>query len=130
VPDIFQAKTLLGANKQHILDASVLKEGNFAGLASANEIPPLKSGGDPWKEAENICRASFALSFSLVPPEVAPVDDQSKQVSLKDIFDAKGYCGEDRFWNISRAIMHDAAVSIAMFWKDLWWDFVKGGKEA
>ncbi len=31
------------------------------------------------------CRASFALSFSLVPPTIAPVDDQTTQGSSEDI---------------------------------------------
>jgi hypothetical protein len=37
---------------------------------------------------------------------------------------SSGLCGEDRFWKISQAILHDAATSIAMFWQDVWQNFV------
>jgi hypothetical protein len=37
----------------------------------------------------------------------------------------ESWCGEERFWKISRAIMTDAASAIAMFWQDAWCDFVK-----
>jgi hypothetical protein len=103
-------------------------DGHFKDLGVGDEIPPLKNGGDPWKEAVYICRASFALSFALVPPEVAPVDDQVTQVSREDIL-ARGFCGEERFWMASRAIMRDAATSIAMFWQDVWRDFARASAD-
>jgi hypothetical protein len=128
VPPIFQAKTILAATADQILAAPLPDKSKFAGFVTADAIPPLKSGGDPWLEAVNICRASFALSFNLVTPDVAPVDDQAKPVSLDDILKSGGFCGEERFWDISRAIMHDAALAIAMFWQDVWGDFVKGAE--
>jgi len=82
VPVLLQAKSIGAATSDQILAAPLPDKSNFAGFSSANEIPPLKSGGDPWKEAVNICRASFALSFSLVPPEVAPVDDPSSSIPV------------------------------------------------
>jgi len=127
VPALFKASTVLSRPSDEILAAPLPTQSNFKGIGFETDIPPLKNGGDPWKEAVYICRASFALSFGLVPPTVAAVDDQTKQVSREDILANNGYCGEERFWNISRAIMHDAAASIAMFWQDVWWDFVKGG---
>lgn len=91
----------------------------------------VRKGGDPRKEAVTTCRASFALSFSLVPPKVAPVDDRTTVVTLQEILEENSTCcGEARFWDISRAIMHDAALSIAMFWVDLWWDFVNVKKKS
>jgi hypothetical protein len=116
VPVLFKAPSILSATNEQVLAAPLPGKSNFAGSVPASDIPPLKGGGDPWKEAVNICRASFALSFALVPPDVAQVDDASKQVSLEDILASGGFCGEDGFWNISRAIMHDAFLSIAMFW--------------
>jgi len=46
---------------------------------------------------------------------------------LHDILANNGFCGEDRFWSISRAIMHDAATSIARFWQAAWAGFVGQG---
>jgi hypothetical protein len=57
-----------------------------------------------------------------VPPDISAVDDQGKKVSLDDIL-KKDICGEDLFWNLSRALMADAANAIAMFWQDAWLDF-------
>jgi hypothetical protein len=59
-----------------------------------------------------------------VPEVVAPVDDQTTVVFRKDILDGSKGRGADMFWKTSRAIMHDAVTSIAMFWQDLWLDFV------
>lgn len=98
----------------------------FAGIDFGNEISPLKNNGDPWKEAVYICRASFAVSFALIPPDKAGIDASNK-VSLQDIL-ADGFCGEKRFWDISRAILRDAVNSIAMFWQDVWCDFTKTDK--
>jgi hypothetical protein len=128
VPALFKASTVLSSTSDQILAAPLPSQSNFKGIAFETDIPPLKNGGDPWKEAVYICRASFALSFSLVPPTIAPVDDQTTQVSREDILADGGFCGQKRFWDISRAIMHDAATSIAMFWQDVWCDFVKGGE--
>ena len=126
VPDLFHAKTVLKSTGDEIETAPFPKDSHFVGIKFEDAIPLLKTR-DPWKEAVYICRASFALSFSWVPPKVAPVDDRTTVVTLEEILEGNlGCCGKDRFWDISRAIMHDAALSIAMFWVDLWTDFVKG----
>ena len=123
VPALFRANTILAASVDDILAAPLPDGSEFAGVVPAKVIPALKSGGDPWVEAVSICRASFALSFALVPPNKAPVDDQHTDFALEDIVD--GFCGKEDFWKISRAIMQDAALAIAMFWRDVWADFVK-----
>jgi hypothetical protein len=129
VPDLFHAKTVLQSTSDQIETAPLPTNSRFAGIKFEDAIPPLKTK-DPWKEAVYICRASFALSFSLVPPKVAPVDDRTTVVTLDEILkDNPACCGEARFWDISRAIMHDAVLSIAMFWVDLWWDFVNVKKK-
>lgn len=124
VSELFHAKTILGTSSEQILAATPPDGSKFAGLAYGPGIAPLKNGGDPWKESVYICRASFAASFALVPPSRADVDDKSTWVSLDDIL-APGFCGEDRFWDISRAIMIDSVNAIASFWQDIWIDFTK-----
>jgi hypothetical protein len=64
------------------------------------------------------------VSFAMVPPNIASVDNQTTGVSLKDIL-SSNFCGEARFWGLSRAIMADAANAVARFWQDAWLDFVK-----
>lgn len=125
VPELFKAKTILGTGRTKILAAELPSGSRFAGLNYGSGITPLKNGGsgDPWEEAVYICRASFATSFAWVPPTVAEVDDKTTKVSLDDILKDGGFCGEDRFWQISRAIMTDAVNAIARFWQDVWVDF-------
>jgi len=124
VSNLYHAQEILNQTSEEILATKPPKGSEFTSIDFGNEIDSLKNNGDPWKEAVYICRASFAVSFALVPPGVAAVDDQKKNVSLKDIFN-KDICGEEFFWNLSRAIMADAASAIAMFWQDAWVDFTK-----
>jgi len=127
VSEMFHSKTILSKSTAEILAAQLPSGSKFSGLNFGNTINLLKNNGDPWEEAVYICRASFAASFALVPEEIAKVDDKTTEVSLDDIL-TKSYCGEDRFWKISRAVMTDAVNSIAMFWQDVWVDYV-GKKE-
>ena len=124
VPEIFKAETVLGIGRTKILAAKLPGDSHFADLDFGTGIKPLKNGGsgDPWEEAVYICRASFAVSFAWVPPSIASVDDKATAVSLKDILN-EDFCGEERFWNISRALMTDAVNAIARFWQDAWVDF-------
>ncbi len=128
VAPLFAAGAVHESTGDKILKAAPPAPSRFAGIDFGEVIPALASGGDPWRETVAICRASFALSFALVPESVAAVDDQTTEVSAEQIVKDAAICGEDRFWNISRAIMHDAVVSIAMFWQDVWVDFSGGGK--
>ncbi len=121
---LFHSKVVLRKNPKEILSAQLPKVSKFVGLDFGNDIQPLKNGSDQWKEAVYICRASFATSFAFVPPSIANVDDQDKNVSLDDIM-KDGCCGEELFWKLSKAIMIDSVNSIAMFWSDTWLDFVK-----
>jgi hypothetical protein len=124
VSDLFHAKKILKESKEKILEEQPPNGSKFTGIDFGKEINALKNNGDPWKEAVYICRASFAVSFAMIPPNVADVDDQNTAVSLKDIL-TTNVCGETRFWELSRAIMVDAANAIARFWQDAWLDFVK-----
>ena len=128
VPDAFHSGTILKTSADEILATPLPSGSQFAGLTFGDTISPLKNSGDPWKECVYMCRASFATSFAWVPPELAPVDDQTTKVSLADIL-TKDFCGEARFWDVSKATMIDAASAIAMFWQDAWCDFVKGVDE-
>lgn len=123
VAAIFHADKILNKKQQEILDAKPPAGSHFAGIDFGTDLDPLKNSGDPWKEAVYICRASFAVSFALVPPSIAAVDDQKKAVSLQDILEKSSICGEACFWELSRAIMSDAVNSIAMFWQDVWVDY-------
>lgn len=122
VADLFYSKQILKKNADAILGAKPPEGSMFAALDFGDRVDLLKNNGDPWSEAVFICRASFAASFALVPEKIAKVDDVTKRVSLDDIRTCD-FCGEDRFWALSQAIMADAASAIAMFWQDVWLDF-------
>jgi len=124
VPSVFHSGTILKMDSDAILGTPLPRGSHFAGINFGDAISPLKNNGDPWKECVYMCRASFASSFALIPPDIAPVDDQNTKVSLADILDDQKFCGQKRFWDISAAIMADAANAIAMFWQDAWSDFV------
>lgn len=124
VPKIFKSQTILKESSKEILAAEFPKDSALEGIDYGTTISPLKNNGDPWKEAVYICRASFAVSYALVPPSVAKVDDETTDVPLDAIL-GEGFCGEDRFWEISRAIMTDSVNAIARFWVDIWKDAVK-----
>lgn len=127
VPKVFHKGKILKMDHDEILETPLPADSEFAELNYGNTIKPLKNAGDPWKECVFMCRAGFATSFALVPPDIADVDSD-KKVSLSDIR-TNSWCGEDRFWDISRAIMIDSVSAIAMFWQDAWWDFVKGAEK-
>jgi hypothetical protein len=129
VPAAFHSGTILKKTAEAILATPLPDGSQFAGIDFGDSLSPLKNGGDPWKECVYICRASFATSFAWVPSKIAPVDDQKTKVSLKQILDDDNICGEDLFWDISRAIMADAANAIARFWQDAWCDFVTAAKK-
>ena len=125
VPPVFHSGKILKMTAEDILAAPLPDGSRLAGISFGDRISPLKNSGDPWTECVYMCRASFAISFAWIPPDVAPVDDQRTKVSLGNILTGS-FCGEARFWDISRAIMSDAASAIAMFWQDAWCDFVNG----
>jgi hypothetical protein len=128
VPSVFDCNTILKMPAADILAAPLPDGSEFAKVKFGATLSAFRDG-DPWLESVYICRASFAASFALVPPDAAKVDDQKTKVSLKQILDDTKVCGEARFWDISRAIMADAANAIARFWKGAWCDFVKAVEE-
>jgi len=123
VPDIFRSENIYAATKDDIVKTVISDKSKFKGITYEDDIYGLKNNGDPWKEAVYICRNSFAVSFCIVPPEIAEVDNQTKKITLDNILTGD-YCGEERFWEISRAIMKDTIDAIAMFWLDSWNEFV------
>ncbi len=130
VPKTFHSSKILKMPREDILAVPLPDGSQFARLKLGDTLGPLENNGDPWLESIYICRASFAVSFALVPHTVAPVDDKKTKVGLSDILAAKKECcGEARFWEISRGIMTDAANAIARFWQDAWWDFVQAAEK-
>ena len=122
VADIFHADNILLETHDEILAAIPPANSQLAGLDFGGPIAPLRSG-DTWKDTVFACRAAMATSFGLVPPGVAGVDDPATQVPLDAIL-ADGFCGKERFWDISRAIMTDAVNMISTVWVDAWAGFV------
>ncbi len=123
VSKLFHVKSILKQTPKQILEAQPPKGSKFAGIDFGKDIGVLVNKSDPWLEAVYLCRMGFAVSFSMIPPSVAAVDDRITTVTMDDILDPNGFCGEDLFWELSRAIMNDAVNSIARFWQDIWVDF-------
>jgi len=124
LPELFKSKAILDLEEEKILNpVNWPKKSFFQNIKFGPEIVPMKANGDPWQQTLDICRASFAVSFTLVPETVARFG-AAEPVDLQTIWSKKG-CGKEQFWNISQAIMHDAANAIAMFWLDVWRDHCK-----
>lgn len=127
LPSVFMASEVSKGKKDVLLTSEMPSGSKFSSLDFGDKVSKLRNGGDPWLETVYICRSSFAVSFAWVPASVAKVDDQKTQFKLKELFQ-KGICDEDKFWNISSCIMHDAANAIAMLWLDSWLDFTRAPK--
>lgn len=127
IPSDLHSGSILSISDSDILTLTLSKSSWFAGIDFGKTVSPLRNGSDEWKEAVYICRASFANSFALVPPDIADVDDKQTVVTLDDI-KLKQFCGTKRFKEISRAIMEDAINSIASFWLNAWDEYVKPSK--
>jgi hypothetical protein len=127
VPGIFDNNTILDVSADDVLAAPMPQGSHFEGIDFSGAVPKLRGDQDPWVASVFACRGSFAASLALVPPTVAPVDDQVTEVGLDDIL-AEGFCGEERFWVVSRAVMADAANAVAMMWQDAWIGAAKPGE--
>lgn len=90
-------------------------------------IPQLES--DIWEEAISICRASFAVNCIIASPEVYPLvktdrprEDESDlaadapRPSFDELFAGREALRDE----VTDAIVHDAVLSVAMIWKDVW----------
>jgi hypothetical protein len=101
-----------------LLDAA-RKVDRRAGISFALPIPEPK-GGDIWKDAVAVCRGSFAVASIIAPPERFPYGgtDKAGALSVKDLkSDAAAW---ERFEKATAAIMHDAVLNVATYWKRIW----------
>ncbi|MBI5525404.1 MAG: hypothetical protein HY897_03650 [Deltaproteobacteria bacterium] len=102
---------------RELLDAA-RKVDERAGIKFEIPIPEPK-GGDLWKDAVAVCRGSFAVASIVAPPVQFPYDgDKSRALSVKDLkADAAAW---EKFERATAAIMHDAVLNVAMYWKRIW----------
>lgn len=81
------------------------------------KIPRLPDNRDIWTEVIMLCRAAFAVNV-LVAPFASYPPSSSRLPTFEQLF--PGGAEDERLAEISHAILHDAVLSVAMVWKDLW----------
>jgi len=121
--DTFEARgrrSDVGGQPAKLIGAATKIDGRF-GIKFEQAIPEPK-GGDIWKDAVAVCRGSFAVASIIAPPERFPYNggggDEIKPLSVKDLkSDAAAW---ERFERATAAIMHDAVLNVAMYWKRVW----------
>lgn len=126
VPHLFLKQGELKATREEVLAAAPEPDSEFHDLVFGGSVAQ-RPNGDVWLDAVYICRASLATSYALVPARTVPVDDPTKlpdsandTMTLDKILAPGGFCGADRFWEISCVIMQDAVNAVAMLWVDAW----------
>ncbi|MBI5525223.1 MAG: hypothetical protein HY897_02735, partial [Deltaproteobacteria bacterium] len=102
---------------RELLDAA-RKVDERAGIEFDLPIPEPK-GGDMWKDAVAVCRGSFAVASIVAPPAEFPYDgDKTASLSVKDL--KADPAAWEKFERATAAIMHDAVLNVAMYWKRVW----------
>lgn len=92
------------------------------GIEFGPEIPGLKAR-DLWLEVVYLCRASFAISSTLVPPSLIPYGSK-RHTSFDDVFYGPDV-SPDLLGDLDRAILHDSVINIAIAWKAIWGVFLR-----
>ena len=119
IPDLFDDDKLSGSGLSggEILDSSLNADTEF-GVSFQNTVPEMNSD-DVWEEIVMLCRASFAVASLMAPPsrwpyKPAPQNNAPFSVLFGDT------SGEALLAEISRAVMHDAVLNVAVIWKFIW----------
>jgi hypothetical protein len=86
------------------------------GLVFGDELPRLLVD-DVWTQMVMICRGSFAVNSSLVPPDVIPYDSDAL-TDFEVVF--AGDEGAERLAALDKMVLHDAVANIASVWKCIW----------
>lgn len=84
------------------------------GICFSNNIPDLVCA-DVWLEFINVCRASFAISSIVAPPDIYPYGKKKDTAPFKTVF-SDAYLLD----NINSVLLHDAVINTAMVWKHIW----------
>ncbi len=114
----FDKKKLLNLNDSPNTILKKAKEVDIKiGINFSNQIPKLKEK-DLWLEIVNICRASFVVSSILVDPNTIPYGS-AKKTTFEKIFKTNEV-SPDLLPELSKAVLHDSVLNIAIAWKDLW----------
>lgn len=119
----FSEKRLIGDNPSaaEVLNKSQEVDGKFD-LEFCDDIPEVRSR-DVWEEMVLICRASFAMASILAPPAKWPYKPAPQKPAPFDLLFKKNEQGERLLAEVSRVIMHDAVLNVAIVWKHIWEKF-------
>lgn len=101
------------ACKKLLDDARAVDE--CANLSFKDKLPDLPHGRDVWKEIVDVCRASFALSAVIAPPEDYPYASKKARAPFKKVLEGKELLEE-----VDRLVLEDAVVNTAMIWSAVW----------
>jgi hypothetical protein len=123
IVDTFDEEKITGSDydNEKILDLAQTVDTNF-NVSFNNQVLPLKSQ-DVWEEVVMLCRASFAVASIIAPPDAFPYKPGSQVKTTFNQLFRQGQANQALLAELDRAVMHDAVVNVAMFWKDIWKKF-------
>jgi hypothetical protein len=105
-------------NKKEILEKARLIDTKFdIDFSTRDTIPDFIDKNDAWLEAMFLCRASFAVASIIAPCGTYPYDNTVKQLPYANVF---GQGKERLLKTVDQAVMHDAVLNTAIFWKNIW----------
>jgi hypothetical protein len=115
----FERKNLLkeGVDREQIFQQAADLDDKFDLHFARAPIPDLHKGSDVWLEAVYLCRASFAIAGIIAPCETYAYDDARATAPFEDVF---GEGKEGILAATDRAVLHDAVLNTAIFWKHIW----------
>lgn len=90
------------------------------GIQFSNNVPDIIAD-DTWLEMLSVCRASFAISSIVVPPNIIPYGSK-KNTTFDAVFSGSGV-DEQLLNDLDKTVLHDAVLNIAMVWKEVWAKF-------
>ncbi|MHC4504225.1 MAG: hypothetical protein ACYTFI_13035, partial [Planctomycetota bacterium] len=77
---------------------------------SLDHVPPLPEDTDVWLDGINLCRLSFAVVSSIVPPVDYPYGKSNARITFDKVF---GPDRQDILEELDAAILHDAVLNTA-----------------
>jgi hypothetical protein len=116
----FKKKNLLNStfNEQEILEKARSVDKKFKiDFSGIDTMPDLITDHDAWLEAMYLCRASFAVASIIAPCGTYPYDGTVKKLPYSSVF---GPGKEELLKTMDQAVIHDAVLNVAIFWKNIW----------
>lgn len=128
IGDAFKQKNLLpkkfyvpianiNSDSDQILDQAKAVSDKLGLKFNNHIIPGLGPKNDEWKELVFKCRASFALSSIIAPPDSYDYNNSKKRAPFNVVF---GGANKELLDEVDRIVLNDAVLDTAIIWKNVW----------